>query len=110
MNKIKQTSLDQTGIVIYETDNSLKTIPLFSLTPMEEATQILVDIEKITHKVCNLKHVFVANNLLDYRVEDAIKNFVNTYNFLPENLMDELVSGFPFIQGYDLGYTKMFYC
>ena len=109
MNKIKQTSLDQTGIAIYTIGNDEKIIPLFSLSPIEEANKMLDYFTDHTIKKVTLEHVFISNNLLEYKIEDEIRNFIGENGYLPEDLMDELLCGFPFsnISGYNT-YSK--YC
>ena len=100
MKKLKQTSLDQTGIAILSPEkNSLEEIkiPLFSEKPTKEANELLLLFPSGTI----IRHVFISNNLLDYKIEDCIKEFQKEFsNVLPENMMDEMVSGFPFIRGY----------
>ena len=98
--KIKQTSLDQTGVAIIEINNSEKIVPLFSLHYTREAEDIAEDIRKVSYGGAFVKSVFLANNLLDYRIEDAIADFQSVKpKVLPEDMMDELLSGFPFITG-----------
>ena len=100
MKKIKQTSLDQTGIAIIERkDKEDLFLPLFSLSPIKEANELALDIPGFIR----IKNIFIANNLLDYKIEDAIKDFkqLKRPEVLPQNLMEELVSGFPFITGYE---------
>lgn len=90
---IEQTSLDQTGILVMEMDETkeLKTFPLFSLTPLEEAKELSSFIEG-----GSLKHVFISNNLMDNSIEQEIKEYKEENNdSISEELMDELVAGFP---------------
>lgn len=109
MNKVKQTSLDQTGVAIYKIDDKEKIFPLFSLNPVEEANTLQEDLIVCSSKNVTLEHVFISNNLLEYKIEDEIRNFVKENGYLPEDLMDELLCGFPFsnISGYNT-YSK--YC
>ena len=106
MNKLKQTSLDQTGVAIFSlSDKKEKIIPLFSLNPMAEAENML----KMFPSGTELAHVFLANNMLTYKIGDAIDAFTKEHNYLPEDLMDELVSGFPFIEGYATNFSNSYY-
>ena len=90
-----QTSFDQTGIAIVETpDKEQVTIPLFSLSLYDEAN------EMITYMEGELKHVFITNNLIEYKIEDEIRDYQEEHNnVIPEEYMDELASGIPFVQG-----------
>lgn len=107
--KLKQTSLDQTGIVIFELSGSEKVIPLFSLNPHKEA----IEIEGIMYnlnKDVKLAHLFLSNNILDYRVEDKIREFQKEkLNILPEDMMEELLSGFPFVEGTSPYFSPVWY-
>lgn len=96
MTIIQQTSLDQTGIAIYELSNGEeKQIPLFSLEPCKEARELA------TYMGCEkASHVYITNNLCEYRIEDEIRNYKKEHNgAVPEEFMDQLASGFPFIEG-----------
>ena len=97
MKKLKQTSLDQTGIAILKIKDEYKVIPLFSENPIKEANEVGALFPLGTE----VKNVFVANSMLDFKIEDCIKDF-QTYlpNTLPEDMMEELVSGFPYTYGY----------
>ena len=97
--KIKQTSLEQTGVALYEDNNGeLTQIPLFSLNPVDEAHEM----ESLVSSDSSLKHVFISNNLLDYKIEDAIEDFQEKNgDVLPQNLIEELVAGFPFLCGFN---------
>lgn len=93
---IQQTSLDQTGIAIFKIENDEeKQIPLFSLTPLEEAKEIAIYIG------CNKpEHVYITNNLCEYRIEHEIRDYKKEHNeSIPEDFMEQLASGFPFIEG-----------
>lgn len=105
--KFIQKSLEQTGVAKFELVNGKeKIIPLFSLTPSEEAYEIL----RYSNDLVKLKAVYCSNNLMEgYRIEDAIKDFINEYGYLSEDLMDELASGFPFILGEEPGFSKKYY-
>lgn len=105
--KFIQKSLDQTGVAVFELDNGKeKTVPLFSLNPCEEAREIF----RYTENATKLRAVYYSNNLIDgYRVEEALRDFVNKHNYLSEDLMDELASGFPFILGEEPGFSKKYY-
>lgn len=95
MVKLFKTSIEQTGVAIFiNSEGKEKVIPLFTVAPCEEARElrgIIPDYE--------LKDVFYTNNLLNYKPEDLIRNFINKHGFLPEPYVDELVSGFPGIGG-----------
>lgn len=90
---IQQTSLDQTGIAIFVTEDGEKiNIPLFSLTPFDEAEELAVYVEG------ELKDIFISNNLCDYKIEDEIRDYKKkNLRAIPEEFMDQLASGFPFI-------------
>ncbi len=97
MEKIKQTSLDQTGIAVIQLINGHKLIPLFSENPMEEANEITL---QLPVPIAMIKHVFISNNMLDYKIEDCIRHFQIAFpKVLPEDMMEELVSGFPYTYG-----------
>ena len=93
---IQQTSLDQTGIAIFKTEtNDEIQIPLFSLSPCEEAKEIGAYVEG------ECKHVFITNNLCERHIENEIKDYKKENNgSVSEEFMDQLASGFPFIEGY----------
>ena len=53
-----------------------------------------------------IKQVFITNNLLDYKITDAIKDYISKQGgdfasikdvALPQDLVHELATGFPFI-------------
>lgn len=102
MKKLFRTSIEQTGIAIFlgEYDEEIYR-PMFSNNPCAEAR----DISFVTGD--RLKDVFYSNNLLDYKIEDIIKDFVREHGCLPENYVEELVNGFPFIIGRN---TNLMYC
>ena len=95
--KLQQRSLDQTGVAILELENNEeKEIPLFSLTPVEEANTIA---EKYFPS-CKIKHVFITNNLMNVKIEDTIAEFIKNNNgVVPENLIEEILTGFPYVIG-----------
>ena len=97
MKKLKQTSLDQTGVAVLKLKDGDKVIPLFSENPIKEANQVGALFPLGTE----VKNVFIANSMLDFKIEDCIEDF-QTYlpNTLPEDMMEELVSGFPYTYGY----------
>lgn len=96
MKKLKQTSLEQTGVAVLKLKDGDKVIPLFSENPIKEANEVGALFPLGTE----VKNVFVANNILDYRIEDCIKDFqIEFPQILPEDMMEELVSGFPFTYG-----------
>ena len=95
--RLFRTSMEQTGAAIYKAGDKEKIIPLFSNNPLNEARSITIGDYQ-------LEHVFYTNNLLDYKIEDLIRDFINENKFLPEDYMEELVSGFPFIIGMNENY------
>ena len=106
MKKLKQTSLDQTGMAIFETtEGKEKYVPLFSLHPIEEANNLMALIPGLSFR----KNIYFSNNLLTYKIEDAIEEYMKDRKNLPEDYMEELVSGFPFIKGLDPQSTIAFY-
>lgn len=100
--RLFQTSLDQTGVVFINFENSTKIFPLFSLDLTCEAEKLAGTIGKGNPSI-TVKRVFACNNILDYKIEDLIIDYQKTVNrfILPENYMEELVSGFPFVTGYN---------
>lgn len=94
---IQQTSLDQTGVAITKlATGEEKQIPLFSLSPCEEAQELSYYLEG------ELKHVFITNNLCEYKIEDEIREYKKSHpRAIPEEFMDQLASGLPFIEGYE---------
>ena len=107
--KLQQTTLDQTGIAILEFEDGERTIPLFSIYPVEEAQNIVKDYFPDCIKI---KAVYMTNNLMDLmgtKIEDIIHNYREKNDCLPENYMDELLSGFPYIIGREDEVTIYFY-
>ena len=97
--KLFRVSVEQTGALVAEDSNkNIKIIPLYSDNPCEEAREIIRD--------AGYKFIgtYYSNNLMDYKIEDVIRNFVKRNGFLPENYLGELVSGFPFIVGMNENY------
>lgn len=95
MVKLFRTSIEQTGIAVFiNSKGEEKVIPLFTEAPCEEARELRGIIPNYF-----LLDVYYTNNLLDYKPESLIRNFINKHGFLPENYIDELVSGFPGIVG-----------
>lgn len=108
--KLQQTTLDQTGVaILIMNDDSEKIIPLFSTSPVEEAQAL---VKRYFDKSCQSIHaVYMTNNLMEVKIEDIIKDYKEKYNYLtlPENYMEELLSGFPYIIGNRIGDTTYFY-
>ena len=93
--KLFRTSIEQTGVAIFvNKEGEEKAVPLFSEEPCEEAR----DLRKFITGYM-LRDVFYTNNLLDYKIEDLIKDFYDKHGFLPENYTEELAWGFPFVIG-----------
>lgn len=107
MKTLKQISLDQTGVVILDIDGKEKVFPLYSNNPSLEAGEVAS-----FYPNAEIKNVFVTNNMLDYRIEDCITEYRKSYNsdVLPENYMEELVSGFPFLTEYNSSNFSPAYC
>ena len=104
--KLYQTSLDQTGVAIFVTkDNKEKQVPLFSLDPVGEANKLL----NVVPNVERVKHVFVTNNLCTNRVEDTIQEVINREHYLPEDLIEYIVSGFSYVIGYEPRFSVSYY-
>lgn len=92
LKRLKQINLDQTGIVILGSeDSALKYIPLFSLSPFEEASEISKDLNM------EIAHIFITNNLLEEGPEVEIKKFIMKNNYLPEDYMEKILTGFSYI-------------
>lgn len=103
--KLKQTSLDQTGVLLLSMLGKEKIIPLFSCNPVEEAQELVANYFSEWEKT----NIFITNNLLEIKIEDTIEEYKKEYLFLPENYMEELLSGFSFIIGREIPFTKHFY-
>ena len=104
MNKIKlrRTSIEQTGVVILEDKNGdTRQLPLYSDNPCDEAREVASILG------CRVVNVYYSNNLMEFKIQDLIRDFIDANNFLPENFMDEMVMGFPFIFGIENNYC---YC
>ena len=95
--KLQQTSLDQTGVAILSMNGKEeKQIPLFSLKPVEEAQSI---VENFFPACERIEAVYFTNNLMETKIEDIISNYRKNHKNLPENYMEELLSGFPYVIG-----------
>ena len=106
--KLQQANLDQTGVAILEMKGSSeeKILPLFSLNPVGEAQEVV----KYYFPECEtIRAVYFTNNLMEVKIEDIINKFRETSLALPENYMEELLSGFPFIIGNEVGCTTHYY-
>lgn len=99
-----QTSLDQTGIAVLEDENgNTKNIPLFTLEPSKEASNVADFLNRKSFVKYDVKHVVVCNNLLDYRIEDEIEAYQKEHSgVIPQDLLEQLLSGFPHIYGMEL--------
>ena len=96
--KLQQTSLEQTGIaILLMKNNEEKHIPLFSLNPVEEANELVR--KYFTNSCEKIKSVYITNNLMEAKIEDIISTYREKHLCLPENYMEELLSGFPYIVG-----------
>jgi hypothetical protein len=105
--KLKQMNLDQTGVAIFKTKDEEKQIPLYSLKPFEEAQEIKKNY--YNNEGITLEAIYITNNLMTTKIEDLIESYMNEYSALPENYMEELISGFPYIIGKNISYSGMFY-
>ena len=105
--KLQQMNLDQTGIaILLMEDGSEKQIPLYSCQPVQEAKTLV----SIYFKNCKrIEGVYFTNNLMPTKIEDIISKYRENHACLPENYMEELLSGFPFIIGRDYKSTSCFY-
>ena len=104
--KLQQTSLDQTGIVIFKNSaGNQKNIPLFTLNPVAEAQSL----QNTYFRGWEVRHVYVTNNLMQAKIEDTIEEYRKGHNNLPEDYMEELLSGFPYIQGLEPAFKKAYY-
>lgn len=107
--KLKQTSLDQTGIAIIQTTEGDEYIPLFSLEPDKEARELVALYYKNNSKFIQLKACYITNNLMEVKIEDIIEKYMQNNLNLPEDYMEELISGFPFIKGLEPAFNKAYY-
>lgn len=104
--KLQQTSLDQTGIAIFKNSTGdQKDIPLFTLNPITEAQSL----QSTYFKEWEIRHVYVTNNLMQAKIEDIIEEYRKGHRNLPEDYMEELLSGFPYIQGLEPAFKKAYY-
>lgn len=91
--KLIQRSLDQTGAAVYTSDSGEeRIIPLYSRKPQEEAYVLMENLPKYS-----LEYVFYTNNMMDYKLEEFIRNEYKEHGYLCEASMYELLTGFPFI-------------
>ena len=105
--KLQQTNLDQTGIgILFMEDGSEKQIPLYSCEPVQEAQTLVQNYFPNCKKI---SAVYFTNNLMETKIEDIIEKYRENHSCLPENYMEELLSGFPFIIGRDYEFTSYFY-
>lgn len=102
--KLQQTSLDQTGVVILTINNKDVIKPLFSLEPVSEAQELV----RLYLKEATIKAVYVTNNLMPTKIEDVIDEYKENHSDLPEGYMEQLLSGFSFINGFSV-FTKSCY-
>ena len=93
--KIKQKTLEQTGVCILSNkrEEGFKVIPLYSLNIIEEANSIATELDSF------IEAVYASNNLMEKKIEDIIEEYMKTSLNLPEDYMEELLSGFPYIKG-----------
>ena len=107
--KLQQRNLDQTGVAILELeDGSIKEIPLYSLEPIQEADTIVENF----YPTCTHKCVYFTNNLMPNhtKIEDIISVYMKQNGgVLPEDLMEDLVSGFPYIRGNEPDFKNAYY-
>lgn len=98
MQKLFQTSIQQTGVALLEIEGEKeRVIPLFSRGPVEEANRFVKNLHNKLNKNIIIKNVFYSNNLMDYKIEDLVRDFIKENGFLPSNYINDMVSGFPFI-------------
>ena len=108
--KYKQLNLDQTGLAILLFRNGEeKELPLYSLNPFSEANDIVDFLEKNRKEEVTLKKIFYTNNLVEPKIEDTIEEYMKGNLALPEDYIDELVSGFPYILGEEPAFSKAYY-
>jgi hypothetical protein len=111
--KFQQKNLDQTGVAVLSVNEEEKIVPLYSLQPVEEAMQIadsIRDSYKDRYVNVEIKNVYITNNLMETKIEDIIEKYRISYpNTLPEDYMEELLSGFPYILGNEPHFTKAYY-
>lgn len=105
--KLQQKTLDQTGIAILRMeDDSEKQIPLFSCNPVQEAQSLVQNYFPNCKKISS---VYFTNNLMETKIEYIISKYREGHACLPEDYMEELLSGFPFIFGKEFENTIAFY-
>ena len=104
--KLQQETLDQTGIGILIENGKERAIPLYSLNPVEEAQYI---VKNSINKIEIIKAVYFSNNLMETKIEDIIKEYRESNRALPEDYMEELLSGFPYVNREETLYKKVYY-
>ena len=87
-------------------DDSEKQIPLYSCEPVQEARTLVQNYFSNCKKI---SAVYFTNNLMKTKIEDIIRKYRENHICLPENYMEELLSGFPFIFGKEFENTIAFY-
>ena len=104
--KLQQINLDQTGVAILTfNDRSEKIIPLFSCNPIQE----IQEMAELYFPQCTIQSVYFTNNLMETKIESIISKYRETNIGLPEDYMEELISGFPYIHGNEFENTIIFY-
>ena len=106
MRKLQQRNLDQTGVALLKINDTEKEIPLYSLEPVQEAQEIVKNYFPDCHEI---SAVYVTNNLMTTKIEDIISQYEKDHLDLPEDMVNELVSGFPNIIGLEPQNTKAYY-
>lgn len=92
MIKLKQTSLEQTGVaLIEEEDGSFSQIPLYSSKPTQEAYSFG---QRFNVRV---RHVFYTNNIIGICKE--LQDYISKFHSLPRSIMEDLRCGFSHIYG-----------
>lgn len=101
-----RTSIYQTGLAIFvDEDGNEKRVPLFTHVPFNEAKELQKQHFKNYYSI---KGIFYTNEMMSYRMEDLIKEFLNKHHFLPQNYVDELASGFPHIPGHNPSFVHFY--
>lgn len=107
--KFQQKNLDQTGIAVILINKNEKVVPLYSLQPVDEAMQIADSMSSSCGCNADVTNVYVTNNLMETKIEDIIEKYRVSHDNLPEDYMEELISGFPYIMGTEPQYKKAYY-
>ena len=107
IHELRQTSLDQTGVVILEKDGNQKAVPLFSCEPYSEAQKLA----GAYFRDWEIKHIFFTDNIIggEYKVEEIIEKYLTERNCLPETYMEEVLTGFPCMEGWGTMSTTFCY-